>query len=322
MRGWAVLLAAVATLPATAHAAPADFCPAGVDAPARLPLAQLRRLYGAPGDRYMTINGVELRYRDEGKGPVLLLLHGSRSTLNAWDGVTVRLKARYRVLRFDQPPAGLSGPLSAAAIAAIGSPEALVAKFLDKLGVAKASVVGVSSGGTMAYYFAGAYPDRVEAVVLSNTPADSVADAHFTVPPALEAATNRAKQLGVEGRAFWSNYLTYLYGEPRRMTPGLIDTYCTINLRDKEPNPFGLHALTADKARTAAQLAAVKAPVLVLWGMRDPVLTPPAAKALTGYLVNAKSVSFVALDSVGHYPPMESPVAVADLIDSYLGRNR
>ncbi|MET0362884.1 MAG: alpha/beta hydrolase [Sphingobium sp.] len=297
-------------------------CPVGVDAPARLSLAELRKRYGAADDRYMTIDGVELRYRDEGKGPVLLLLHGSRSTLNAWDGVTDRLKSRYRILRFDQPPAGLSGPLTKEAIAAVGSPEALVAKFLDRLHVTKVTPVGVSSGGTMAYYFAAAYPERVEAVVLSNTPSDSVAEAKFTVPPALDAATARAKQLGVEGHAFWSNYLTYLYGETGRMAPGLIDYYCTMNLREREANPFGLHALTADKNRTAAALKGVRAPVLILWGMRDKILVPAAADTLAGYLVNAQSRSFVALDTVGHYPPMESPAAVADVIDTYLRRNR
>jgi hypothetical protein len=318
----AAVLAAAVPAAAAEPAKPGGLCPAAIEAPARLPLAQLRRIYGKPGDRYVTIDGVELRYRDEGAGPVLLLLHGSRSTLNQWDGVTARLKAHYRVIRFDQPPGGLSGPLTKEAIAAVGSPEALVAKFLDRLGIAKASVAGVSSGGTMAYYFAATYPQRVEAVILSNTPADSVAEAHFEVPQALQTATDRARAVGVEGRAFWSNYLTYLYGEQGRMAPGLVDQYCTLNLRDKEPNPFGLHALTANKERTAEQLASVRAPVLILWGMRDPVLTPPAAVVLSSKLVHAKSVSLVAMDSVGHYPPMESPAAFADLMDAYLKRDR
>jgi pimeloyl-ACP methyl ester carboxylesterase len=322
-RWLAVLLAAFAMPVASFAASPgAALCPAGVDAPARLPLARLRALYGARGDRYITIDGVELRYRDEGSGPVLLLLHGSRSTLNQWDGVTARLKDRYRIVRFDQPPSGLSGPLTAAAIQKIGSPEALVAKFLDALHITRVTPVGVSSGGTMAYYFAATYPDRVDGLVLSNTPADSVAEAKFNVSPALDAATKRARELGVEGRNFWTNYLTYLYGDTTRMRPGLIDDYCTLNLREKEANPYGLHALTANKDATSAHLAALRAPVLVAWGMRDKILTPAAADTLLARLSGAQSRSFVALDSVGHYPPMESPAAVADLIDAWIRRNR
>jgi pimeloyl-ACP methyl ester carboxylesterase len=312
-------------LPAQTFAAspPASgLCPVGVDAPTRIPLARLRALYGAKGDRYVTIDGVELRYRDEGTGPVLLLLHGSRSTLNQWDGLTARLKNRYRIVRFDQPPAGLSGHLTTEAMARVGSPEALVAKFLDALKIGKVIPVGVSSGGTMAYYFAATYPDRVDGVVLTNTPADSAAELQFTVTPALDAATKRSHELGVEGRAFWANYLGFLYGDGARMEPGLIDRYCTLNLREKEANPFGLHALTANKDVTSARLAAMRAPVLVAWGMRDKVLPPATADRLLARLPAAQSRSFVALDTVGHYPPMESPDAVADLIDSWIRRNR
>ncbi|PEQ11401.1 hypothetical protein B2G71_17775 [Novosphingobium sp. PC22D] len=72
-----------------------------------------------------------------------------------------------------------------------------------------------------------------------------------------------------------------------------------------------------------AHLKAVTAPVLLIWGMRDYVLRPDEeGRALESYLSNAKSRSFVALETVGHYPPMESPEAVADLIDAYIRRDR
>lgn len=292
-------------------------------APKRLTLAELRQRFQAPGDRYVTVGGVELRYRDEGKGPVLLLLHGSRSTLNAWDGITARLKGKYRILRFDQPPFGLSGPLTDAARKTIGSPEALVAGFLDKLGVQKTSVFGVSSGGTMAYYFAATYPDRVDSVILANTPSDPVVTGKTASTAAIDAAVVAAKRDGYEARDFWSLYLNFLYGKPARLKPGTIDYYYTTNMRVPEPNPFGLHALTSNNAATLAHLHGVRAPVLIVWGMRDLVLpADTAGKALQGYLDHAKSVSFVALDSVGHYPPMESPDAVGDLVDAYLKRDR
>jgi pimeloyl-ACP methyl ester carboxylesterase len=310
------LLMATTITPA-AHAQSAPSVTTTEAVPQRLSLAELRKRYQKPGDHYIDISGVELRYRDEGKGPVLLLLHGSRSTLNAWDGVTARLKDRYRVIRYDQPPTGLSGPLSDAARAAIGSPEGLVRGFLDKLGVDKVIVVGVSSGGTAGYYFAAAYPDRVEALVLSNTPSDPVPNLKVETPPKLQAAVDKFKRTGVEDMDFWSEYLASLYGEPSRIKPGLIDYYYSVNLRQTEPNQLGLHALTTN-GNTMARLAAVKAPTLILWGMRDYVLKPENGQALYSYLTGAKSRSFVALDDVGHYPPMESPERIADLIDTYL----
>lgn len=288
----------------------------------RVSLAELRKSHGAPDDRYVTVKGVELRYRDEGTGPVLLLNHGSRSTLNAWDGVTARLKDRYRIVRFDIPPTGLSGPLSDEAKKAVGSPEGLVAGFLDALGIDKANVAGVSSGGTLSYYFAAAYPDRVENLILSNTPSNPVPELKVETPADLEAATERAKRTGVEDMDYWSAYLGSLYGVKSRLKPETVKYYYETNLRIAEPNPRGLHALTANKDVTMAYLAKVKAPVMLVWGMRDYVLPPVQGRDLESYLVNARSRSFVALDSVGHYPPMESPEAVADLIDAYIRRDR
>ncbi len=309
----AMLLAA----PVPAAFAQAPSAPVA-SAPQRISLSQLRQRYQKPGDRYLNVKGVELRYRDEGKGPVLLLLHGSRSTLNQWDGFTARLKGRYRIIRYDQPPSGLSGPLSDEALRAIGSPEGLVLGVLDTLGVDKATIVGVSSGGTAAYYFAGTHPDRVNAIVLSNTPSDPVPNLKVQNPVDLDAAVANFKRNGYEGMDFWNAYLKFLYGEPNRITPGLQDYYYNIALREKEPNALGLHALTANAETTMARLKAVKTSTLILWGMRDEVLKPENGMALFNYLTNAKSRSFVALEDVGHYPPMEVPERFADLVDAYL----
>jgi len=66
-------------------------------------------------------------------------------------------------------------------------------------------VVGVSSGGTLGYYFAATYPDRVDALVLSNTPSDSVARFMVKNSPGLDAALAEFKRTGVEGRDFGRN---------------------------------------------------------------------------------------------------------------------
>nr|WP_225899720.1 alpha/beta hydrolase [Croceicoccus gelatinilyticus] len=290
--------------------------------PERISLADLRQRFEKPGDQYVDVGGVELRYRDEGEGPVLLLLHGSRSTLNAWDGVAAHLAGQYRIVRFDMPPTGLSGPLTDEAIAAVGSPEGLVAGFLDALGIEKASVMGVSSGGTMGYYFAASYPDRVENLILTNTPSNAVPGLKPETPPALDAAYVRAGEVGVEGLDFWCEYLGSLWGDQSRLSYDFVRYYYETNLREDEANPRGLHALTANIDTTMARLDAVKAPVLIMWGMRDYVLLPNQGRDLESYLKNASSRSFVELESVGHYPPMESPEAVADLADAFIHRNR
>ncbi len=289
-----------------------------VDVPTRLTVEQLRIELGRPGDRYIDVAGVHVRYRDEGRGPVLLLLHGSRSTLDAWDGVAAELKAHYRVVRFDQPPTGLSGPVSDAVVARISAPEAFTAAFLDALKIPKVTLVGVSSGGTLAYYFAATYPERVAALVLSNTPSDSVTNLKLPSTPALDASLAAAKATGIEGRDFWQAYLAFLYGDQSRLSAATVDYYYRSNLRVAEPNKFKLHALTADGQTTMARLHSVKAPVLILWGMHDPVMTPTEGRALVAHLDSASAISFVGMPDVGHYPPMEVPHRFALMVDAYL----
>ncbi|MGF7150415.1 pimeloyl-ACP methyl ester carboxylesterase [Sphingomonas zeicaulis] len=285
----------------------------------KVPLAQLRTKLGKPADRYLKIaGGVELRYRDEGKGPVLLLLHGSRSSLASWDPVVARLVKHYRIVRFDQPPTGLSGPLSNEAVAAVGSPENMVLQFLDQLKIDKVTILGTSSGGTLAYYFAATYPDRVDGLILSNTPSDPVSELKPVLTPEMEAANARAKTNGLEDRPFWRTYFEWLWGDRSRITEAQVDAYYNYNLRGIDPNYTALQALTSNKAPTMARLDAVKAPVLVIWGMRDPVLPPYLGDKLFGYLKNAKGRSFIALEDVGHYPPVEVPDRYAELALAWL----
>lgn len=313
MRHWLSLIAAVLLLsPGVAVAQQAE-------KPKPVPLAELRATLGKPGDRYMKIaGGVELRYRDEGKGPVLLLLHGSRSSLTSWDPVVAKLVKHYRIVRFDQPPTGLSGSLSKAAAAAVGSPENMVRQFLDTLKIDKVTVLGTSSGGTLAYYFAATYPARVDGLILSNTPSDPVSELRPVLTPEMEAANARAKANGLEDRPFWRTYFEWLWGERSRITEKQVDAYYGYNRRGIDPNYTALQALTANKAPTMERLAAVKAPVLVIWGMRDPVLPPYLGDKLYGYLNNAKGRSFIALPDVGHYPPVEVPERYAELALAWL----
>jgi pimeloyl-ACP methyl ester carboxylesterase len=290
--------------------------------PTKLNLEQLRQRFTAPGDHYATIHGVELRYRDEGKGPVLVLLHGSSSTLNSWDGVVARLKDHYRIIRYDHAPLGLSGSVSDAVAKSGTPPEDFVLGLMDRLGVDKATLFGTSSGGTLAYYTAASHPERVSGLILANAPADSVAEAKIPVTPELEAEVKRAAEIGYKDRHYWQVYLSYLYGDTKRLTPATVDYYHITNLRPLEPNQRALYALSANKDITKARLAAVKAPVLILWGMRDVVLPPAAGTALYDYLAGAESRSIIRMDTVGHFPALESPDAVADLVDAWMKRER
>jgi pimeloyl-ACP methyl ester carboxylesterase len=282
----------------------------------RLTRAALLAKYGDPAGKTMIIQGVEVYYKDEGRGPAILMVHGSVSTLKTYDDVAARLKRRYRVIRYDVPPGGLSGPVSDEAAARL-KPEDIAATLLDRLGVKSASVVGVSSGGTLGVFLAARRPDLVNRLILSNTPSDPVDASRLRQPPEFVAAQNEAARTHFQSQAFWDQFLTYFSGEPSRISPSVREQYYDFNRRVAEKHQIDLVAQVADHPAAVAAMNAVTTPTLLIWGARDPLLTPPTAATLAGYLTHAQ-VSAVFMPDVGHFPPLEAPDRFARIVADYI----
>jgi len=296
---------------------PAANAPAPASKP-YLTVEALRAKYADPvAGRFATIGGVEVYHKDEGKGPAILLIHGSQSTLRTWDFIAPVLVERgYRVIRLDTPPLGLSGSVSDQAAAKL-TPAAFVAGLLDHLGVDRVSCVGVSSGGTTCMYLAATYPERVTRVIMSNSPSDPVENAKVTPTPEFEAAQREVKETGFQSQRFWNAFLDFFSGDPSRLDAGIREQYYDINRRTPEKNYTALTGLVRDHEKATAAMAAVRAPTLLVWGARDQLLPEAAMHILGGYLKNTQ-VSKIILPDVGHYPPLEVPTRFAQLILAFV----
>ncbi|MDE0454641.1 MAG: alpha/beta hydrolase [Gammaproteobacteria bacterium] len=282
----------------------------------RLTLEALRQKYADPNGQLVEIGGVEVYYKDQGEGPAILMIHGSRSTLRTWNRVAPELLDRYRVIRYDLPPNGLSGPVSDEAADRL-EPASFAAGLLDHLGVEQVTCVGVSNGGTTCMYLAAAYPDRVHRLVLSNSPSDPVTTDHVNEPPEFEEAIRILEETGFETENFMDLYLDFFSGDPRRISDQTRREYFDFNRRAKEANRLALTGLVGDHAKTRKAMASVSAPVLLIWGGRDALLPPAAAGTLASYL-EGTLVSTVFMPDVGHYPPLESPVRFAQIVAAFL----
>lgn len=64
-----------------------------------VPVEDLKVKYTNTQSRFVTINGLSVHFRDEGKGFPLVLLHGAPSSLHTFDGLAAELAAHYRVIR-------------------------------------------------------------------------------------------------------------------------------------------------------------------------------------------------------------------------------
>src|SRR5262245_26011860 len=122
--------------------------------------------------------GVEpANVRVEGEGPAILLLHGFGAAINWWDSVAPALAAHHRVIRADL--IGHGGTAAPAVGYAITRQAQLASALLDKLGVDHVTVIGHSMGGEVAIAFAESNPERLDRMILIDSP--PTADTTFTI---------------------------------------------------------------------------------------------------------------------------------------------
>lgn len=120
-------------------------------------------------EKFIEVDGLKTRYLEEGSGPVVLLLHGASlgSSADVWECNLAPL-ARHglRALAFDQPGFGLTDNPRDYSVAYRRS---FILKFMEALGVKKASLVGHSQAGGMAIGLAFDHTERISKVVVLAT---------------------------------------------------------------------------------------------------------------------------------------------------------
>src|SRR5215813_15220977 len=118
-------------------------------------------------DRTIILNGQRFHYTEWGAptAPPLVMLHGVTGHARTWDEEAALFASRYRVLALDQRGHGDSDP-SPDADYTVATLAADVAAFVDALGLARISLVGLSMGGRVAIGFAGQAPERVDRLVI------------------------------------------------------------------------------------------------------------------------------------------------------------
>ena len=287
----------------------------------RLTLDDLRAQYATGNSQYMDFGNLSIHVEDEGSGPAVLLLHGSFGSLRGWDAMVDELRDRFRFIRFDLPGYGLSGRAppgdSMEDISLLG----IVHDILDRLDVEQVSVVGTSVGGNVAFWLASGYPERVERLVLINTPSGPVAIPRSARPPAVRWQMRLCDDLlKFRTAAFWRTYYSYLWGDSDRLEQELLDEYYDLNRRQVGYLPPHLVPRNPEPPRVAQMLKAITAPTLLIWGMRDPVLPPSALDQMAQKLETAPKI-IIKLATVGHYPMLEAPDEVTRLVGEFLSGN-
>jgi pimeloyl-ACP methyl ester carboxylesterase len=133
-----------------------------------IPYDSLEAKYDSPASRYMELGGgLRVHYRDEGRhdGPTLVLLHGYSASLQVWEPWVKALADDYRVITLDLPGHGLTRTGQDYAAGREGY-ETVVDQVTTRLGAKHFTLGGNSMGGGVAWRYATAHPERIDALVL------------------------------------------------------------------------------------------------------------------------------------------------------------
>jgi pimeloyl-ACP methyl ester carboxylesterase len=115
---------------------------------------------------FVRVDDADMHVVEDGKpdGPALLLIHGSAASLVCWDLVVPTLAGGFHVIRVDLPGCGKSTTPTGGY--EIPTQARRVAAALDELNVRRVTVIGHSSGCTVATALAEQRPDAVAALAL------------------------------------------------------------------------------------------------------------------------------------------------------------
>jgi len=116
-------------------------------------------------DLYAEIRGARLRYRDDGRGPAVVLVHGWTLDLDMWEPQVAELATDYRLIRFDRRGFGLSSGLPSLAED--------VDDLLDLcrlLGLNRVALVGMSQGARVVMRVAELHPALLSGLILDGVP--------------------------------------------------------------------------------------------------------------------------------------------------------
>jgi pimeloyl-ACP methyl ester carboxylesterase len=260
-------------------------------------------------------NSEVLAYIDTGNpaGPAVVLIHGYTDNARDWVPMLPYLSKRFRLILVDLRGHGKSS-----------KPECCYTRvdfaydiklLLDALSIQKADIVGHSLGSIVAQTFAEFWPERTNRVVLIASTGGRPPGS--TGPPAFDyGAEIRKLKEPIDPD---SPFMIAWWDSPTPVDPEFIRR----QRRDSAAIPLKVWLAVLDQglssgtayAELQSTLPRLKAPTLLIWGSKDPIMEEPVRKTLSDALPTARVKIF---EGLGHNPFWEDPAGVAAAIDSFL----
>ncbi|HKK73993.1 MAG TPA: alpha/beta hydrolase [Saprospiraceae bacterium] len=267
----------------------------------------LKDKYAQAPSAFVSVEGVEVHYRDEGNPEdslPIVLIHGTGASLHTFEDWAQELKKEHRVLRMDLPAFGLTGPFPDRDYS-IDHYVAFLEAFLLAKNIDRCILGGNSLGGSIAWRFALDRPDRVDKLILIDaagyprkTESELIAFTIARIPILNKILTFITPRFVVKSS------VENVYADKSKVTKELIDRYYDLTLRAGNRQAFVDRMQVDTNDNPVEQISNIKQPTLILWGAEDALITTESAYRFQEDLPND---TLVILEQVGHVPMEESP---------------
>ena len=292
-----------------------------------IPLNKLELSYSNSNSSFINISGINLHYRDEGiynDSIPIILIHGTGSSLHAYDIWSKNLKKTKRVIRMDLPAFGLTGPFKDRNYS-ISNYTSFLKEFLNTLNIKKCILGGNSLGGEIAWRLALEEPAIVKKLILIDAGGY----------PAISESTPIAFKLGqtpiinnilnyITPRFMVRSSIENVYFDKSKISDSLVDRYFDLSLRK------GNRQAMIDRLKVSTTLANVNTnhhlnikkinqSALIIWGENDLLIPVENAYKYHNDLPNSK---LVIMKETGHIPMEEKPLKSLIFITKFLNNSK
>ncbi|MEE9271828.1 MAG: alpha/beta hydrolase [Robiginitomaculum sp.] len=271
---------------------------------------------GKPNAPYS--KALHVHYRDEGNlaGAPIVFIHGSSASLHTWEGVVSALGDKYRLISYDQPGHGLTGPHPQDNYKASGMFEALDA-VITELGIEKVVLVGNSMGGWVSWRYALKYPQRVKALVLidaAGAPSDKAPPLNLGFRLVQNPITRPLTKF-ITPRPLIKKSLEQTVGDPSKINEKTVNLYWELLRYPGNRRATTLRTIAPRGIKYGSRLNEITVPTLILWGKKDQLIHASDAELFESAIPNSQKIIY---PNIGHIPMEEIPEQVAKDIDEFL----
>lgn len=256
---------------------------------------------------FARINGVTHHYERAGppRGAPVVFVNSLGTDFRIWRDVAAAIAAGHPVLLYDKRGHGLSDigetPYSMAMLARD------LAALMDRVGIGRAVICGVSVGGLIAQQLHAARPDLVRGLMLCDTLA-KIGD---------EASWNdRIARIEAGGIASIADPILQRWFSPGffEKRPAEADGYRNMLIRQPAAG-YVATCVALREADLTGHAARIAVPTFCVAGEHDGSTPPDTVAAFAGTIPGAR---FERIASCGHIPSIEQPEKIVEILTAFL----